>query len=99
MFYVEFTIKSLGYLGEYISIGLARKIENVNTYNATKQYSFFLRCTGEFATSNGSFSNYCKKSPQGTKLGMLFDLFRGNIKYFINDVDQGYAVENNSDLM
>ena len=43
--------------------------------------------------AGGKTKNYISKVSRGTKIGILVDMYKGDLKFFINDVDQGYALQ------
>ena len=48
--------------------------------------------------NKGTWKDYITELDKGTKIGILVDMFRGDLKYFINGVDKGYALQNKNIL-
>ena len=57
------------------------------------EFVFFLFCSsGELLYEKGSWKKYITKVVKGTKVGVLVDMFRGDLKFFINGEDKGYVL-------
>ena len=46
----------------------------------------------------GSYDSFTDALNKGDKLGVLVDMFEGGIKFFVNNEDKGWAVENEKRL-
>ena len=71
---------------------IIKKLTDLNVQNSDKKDSFFLVCNFGTSWCNGNHKQYCKAASKGSTIGMLVDLFNGNIKFFIDNEDMGYMV-------
>ena len=78
----------------YMYIGLGPKFVNMNSDISSSIYAL----DGRGDLFFGSRHTYAKKVPKGSTVGVLVDRFRGSIKFFIDNEDQGWALENNEKL-
>ena len=76
-------------------IGVGPKFDNMNKDNYYEGY-FLDPSNGQFTVPHRT--SYAHKVNAGSIIGVLIDMFRGNLKFFIDDVDQGWALENNSKI-
>ena len=100
MYYVEFIITlskdTSGLRGYY---GISRKLDTKNNEsNVFEPYCYTYCSANGWFYFNTDYKNYTSKCGPGTKIGMLFDLYQGSIKYYLNGVDKGYAVTNDKNL-
>ena len=55
--------------------------------------------SGEFCCINGDYKPYITSGiEKNCKIGILADLYLGNLKFFINGVSKGWALENEKKL-
>ena len=61
---------------------------------ASANSGYILNCSNGSIICTGTGKNYISKVAKGTKVGVLVDMYQGRLKFFINNIDQGWAIEN-----
>ena len=87
LFYIEFIIGKNSERLNFLCYGLVNELDTtLNKTNFSSKGSFFFSPGGFY--SNGTYVCSNLKNPAaGDKVGLLFDLYNGSMKRFLNDVD------------
>ena len=68
-------------------IGLENWKNNLVSLDLVKLNAFFLLCNNGDFFNEGYIKSYISKVTKGAKIGIFVDMYWGNLKFFINNID------------
>ncbi len=74
-------------------IGIARKLDRFEDFYRSKKDCYAYKLDPGKISREGALESYGKKLKDGDELTVLFDMSQGELRFRVNDIDQGLAVK------